>query len=117
MISQRGHERRFTAMSPAASLSIRLSGDQDALELGRLARLDSTLHDGGPALLAVVDGAIWAAKPLAGGPAIADPFRPTADLVALLELRLAQLGATARPVSGVRRAARRLRRYRVPVSA
>ena len=41
--------------------------------------------------MAEVDGRVLAALPLRDGRALADPFRRTADLVALLELRAAQL--------------------------
>jgi hypothetical protein len=45
----------------------------------------------GTVLVAEVRGELWAAVPVGGGSAIADPFRPTADVVALLELRAAHL--------------------------
>jgi hypothetical protein len=64
-------------------------GDADALR--RLAALDSRRPLSGDALVAVVDGELHAAVSLTGGDAIADPFKPTADLVAMLEMRAAQL--------------------------
>ena len=48
---------------------------------------------------AAVGGVPIAALPLDGGPAIADPFKRTVELVSLLELRAAQL--THRSSSGV----------------
>jgi hypothetical protein len=65
------------------------SGDQVALE--RLAALDSASPPRGPALIAEADSRILAALPLGSGRPIADPFEPTAELVALLELRRAQI--------------------------
>jgi hypothetical protein len=57
----------------------------------RLAQLDSARRPSGPVLVAVVGGEPAAALPLDGGPAIADPFQRTAELVSLLELRVAQM--------------------------
>ena len=41
-------------------------------------------------LVAEADGEIIAALPIDGGHAVADPFRWTADVVALMEMRAAQ---------------------------
>jgi hypothetical protein len=71
-------------------VTIRPAEAQDAAALSRLAALDSTSPPRG-ALLAEVDGELWAALPLGGGPPIGDPFRRSADLVRLLELRASQL--------------------------
>jgi hypothetical protein len=65
------------------------SGDQVALE--RLAALDSASPPSGPALVAEADSRILAALPLGAGRPIADPFEPTAELVALLQLRRSQM--------------------------
>ena len=56
----------------------------------------------GPALVAEVGGELWAAVSLGGEPrAIADPFRPTAELVALLRERAKRLTQhPARPLRG-----------------
>jgi hypothetical protein len=70
-------------------VSIYQSEPDEAIE--RLAQLDSTSRPSGPVLVAAVGGEPRAAVPLDGGPAIADPFQPTAELVSLLELRVAQL--------------------------
>jgi hypothetical protein len=45
----------------------------------------------GPALVAEVAGVPRAVLPLEGGRAFGDPFRRTGELIALLELRAAQL--------------------------
>src|SRR3712207_1595099 len=65
------------------------AGDADAIT--RLASLDSARRPEGPMLVAESGSAILAALPLGGGRAIADPFTPTSELVALLRLRAAQL--------------------------
>ena len=68
------------------------------------------------ALVAVVDGAIWAARGLDDDRAIADPFRPSAEAAGLLALRVDQLRAAdaravprgAAPAPPPRRPRRRL---------
>ena len=66
-----------------------LPGDRHALE--RLADLDSRRLPDGPMLLAEVDGKPWAAVSLDGAIAVADPFQPSAEVVALLRARVRQL--------------------------
>lgn len=61
----------------------------DSAALARLAQLDETAAPAGDVLLAELDGRLVAALPLAGGEAIADPFVPTQEIVALLRLRAA----------------------------
>jgi hypothetical protein len=70
---------------------VRYSTPADAPALARLAALDSARPLRGPALIAEADSRPLAALPLGSGRPIADPFEPTAELVALLELRAAQL--------------------------
>lgn len=77
----------------ASGVVIRASRDDEAGVLAELALLDDGPVPAGPALVAVVDGSVRAALPLDGGRPIADPFRRTTDLVALLEARAAQLRA------------------------
>jgi len=103
------------------SITIHRSHVGDGLALGRLAQLDGTLYSGAPALIAEVDGVPVAALPLDGARAFADPFRRTAELVAMLELRREQLEGSrnvASPlITRALRAVRRRRRYRAPASA
>jgi hypothetical protein len=92
-----------------AALTIRIAVSADAAALDRLAQLDSVPRRVPvPMLLAEVGGELRAAVPLDGGPAIADPFRPTAELVAILAGRARQLAPP--PL----RAGRRRRSARVP---
>ena len=63
--------------------------DDEALE--RIAALEGLPVASGRHVVAEVNGAIVASLPLAGGVAIADPFRATAHLMPLLELRAKQL--------------------------
>ncbi|MCU0312544.1 MAG: hypothetical protein MUC84_00590 [Solirubrobacteraceae bacterium] len=66
---------------------LRPAREADARALARLAVLDSAAPVGDDALLAERGGAIVAALDLASGRAIADPFHPTTDLLALLRTR------------------------------
>jgi hypothetical protein len=78
------------------NLTVRRSTSTDHARLARLAALDSGSPPRGPALIAEADSRMLAALPLGSGRAIADPFEPTAEIVALLELRRAQIdGATS----------------------
>jgi hypothetical protein len=80
-------------------VTIGLSHGDQAIE--RLAQLDRAHCRGDRMLVAAVNGEPRAALLLDGGPPIADPLHPTAELVSLLELRRAQIkgrsGDTARP--------------------
>ena len=73
-------------------ITVRRAVDSDRSELVRLAALDSASPPRGPALVAEADSRMLAALPLGSGRPIADPFEPTAEVVALLELRATQLG-------------------------
>ena len=78
--------------NPAETLTIRMAAPADAAALSRLAQLDSARPPGPvPMLVAEVGGRLRAALPLDGGPAIADPFERTAELVAMLVERARQL--------------------------
>src|SRR5262245_58727387 len=72
-------------------VTVRRAGSGDEAALARLAALDSGSPPRGPALVAEADSRLLAALPLGSGRPIADPFEPTAELVALLELRRAQM--------------------------
>jgi hypothetical protein len=88
------------------NLSLRRARPSDDAGLRRLTQLDSTRSLQQPILLAECDGVAVAAVSLADGRVAADPFEPTAEAVALLRLRAAQLGTarrTSRP--GLRRLA------------
>jgi hypothetical protein len=74
----------------ASHISIRLANDDDDRTLLRLAALDSAPAPRGSVLVADVDGEIVAAHSLARERSISDPFRETADIRQLLELRARQ---------------------------
>ena len=96
-----------------AGVTIRLATPADAVALHRLAALDSTRFDGGPALVAEVGDELWAAVSLDDGALMADPFRPSGELLALLVERARQLHAPDPAPRRRRRAfAQRTRRAR-----
>jgi hypothetical protein len=86
----------------AEAVTIRMAVPADAAALRRLAQLDSApTPKPAPMLVAEVDGELRAALPLDGGRAIADPFRRTAEVVAILSERAQQLARpTRRRISG-----------------
>ena len=74
------------------TVTIRIAGSADTAALSRLAQLDSAPPPAATAMLmAEVGGHPRAALPLDGGPAIADPFQRTAELVAMLVERAREL--------------------------
>jgi hypothetical protein len=96
-----------------AGVTIRMATDADSGALHRLAASDSTMFGGGPALVAEVGDELWAAISLEDHGMMADPFRPSAELLLLLAERARQLDAPARARRRRPRAsARRLRRAR-----
>lgn len=66
---------------------IRSAREADAAALQRLAELDSATTPAAPVLVAESRGELRAAVSLRDGAAIADPFVPSAEMVALLRLR------------------------------
>lgn len=82
------------------TLTIRRADAADAGALVRLAALDSASPPTGDALLAEVGDELWAALELDSGAAIADPFRPSGDLVDLLRLRSSLLVGRAKAERG-----------------
>jgi hypothetical protein len=95
----RRRRRRADGRSPldeGLGITIRFAYPDDTPALRDLATLDSKPVPGGPLLVAVVAGELWAAVGITGeGPPIADPFRYTAELVTLLQERAHRL--TRRP--------------------
>ena len=79
------------------TLTIRRADASDTGALVRLAALDSASPPTGEALLAEVGGELWAAVEVDSGTAIADPFRPSGELVDLLRLQVSLDGRPERP--------------------
>jgi hypothetical protein len=97
------HERMTTTTD---TVTIRHAGSQDAVALTLLAALDSAPRLHAPVLVAESGGLVLAAISLDDGQIVADPFFPTADLVALLRARAERLSTPEAPRR--RRLARRL---------
>ncbi len=87
-----------------ATIAIRVATPADDGALDALSRLDSARRLQRPALIASVDGKPAAALSLSDDRVVADPFRPTDDVVALLRARRAALRHGA-PVESRRRSA------------
>jgi hypothetical protein len=77
----------------ATDITIRLARPQDERAVADLSVLDSAERPRGDVLVAEVDGSLWAAVSLEDRQAVADPFRPSGDLVPLLRERADQLAA------------------------
>jgi hypothetical protein len=90
----------------APSVLIRAARGSDGPALVRLAALDSSFVPGGELLVAETDGELVAARSLASGAVIADPFRPSADVVTLLDVRARGIGGEGRRPRLVLRPAR-----------
>jgi hypothetical protein len=73
------------------NLTIRRATSSDEFAVRRLAALDSAFPPTGEILLAEMGNELWAALSVDTGAAIADPFRPSADLVDLLRFRAGRL--------------------------
>jgi hypothetical protein len=86
-------------MYAANSYSIRLATDADAEALRRLAELDSRPPLEGAILVGELHGETVAALSLADDRTIADPFRPTAHVLATMRVRAQGLRALHRTPS------------------
>jgi hypothetical protein len=103
--SVRSPRRRRRADVAPGGMSIRAAGPADAAMLSNLAQIDSAPRAaerlsrlaGDPAagavLVADVDGHPLAALDVDRDSAVADPFEPTASLIAMLRLRAKQLAS------------------------
>ena len=90
--ARRRFARRETRVPVETEVAIRAARPDDRPAIAALAALDGLLPPLGGSLVAEVEGSIRAVLPLDGTRSFADPFRHTADLVALLEARAAQFG-------------------------
>jgi len=81
-----------SALEPErGEVELRLCSVSDDQALADLAMLSGRPVPPGRLVVAIVEGRLVAAVPLAGGQTLADPFERTEQLVRLLELRAAQL--------------------------
>jgi hypothetical protein len=78
------------------AVTVRAAGPGDAGALERLAALDERPLPQAPLLIGEVGCLALAALSLADNTVVADPFAPTREVVALLQLRARQLGGRGR---------------------
>jgi hypothetical protein len=78
-------------------LTIRFASPFDAADIATLAELDSSRAPRGDVLVAYVDGELWAALSVEDGHFVADPLRPSAEAVEVLQERRRQLRRASRP--------------------
>jgi hypothetical protein len=71
-------------------ISIQLAAPADMFAVRRVAERDTRVVPPGDLLIGAVDGEVRAALSLTTGDTVADPFHPTADVVALLRTRARQ---------------------------
>jgi hypothetical protein len=79
------------------TLTIRRATAADDFAVRRLASLDSAFPPTGDVLLAEMGDELWAAVSLDTGHAVADPFRPSGDVVDLLRFRAERMTAETAP--------------------
>jgi len=75
-------------MTPPITIRHSTAADRDRVL--ELAQLDERPAPVGDALLAEVDGRLWAAVGIDDGGAVSDPFEPTEEIVLLLQMRAEQ---------------------------
>jgi hypothetical protein len=89
-------------------VALRLCNVHDDAALEQLALLVGRPEPQGRFVVAEIGGEVVAALPLRGGPALTDPFRPTAHLLPLLRLRAAQLDDGPRRLEAAKAIAARI---------
>jgi hypothetical protein len=87
-------------------ITIRRLGPGDEAAVERLAELDSVSRPQGDLMGAEVEGRLLVATSIETGKSVADPFSRTAELQALLEIRIAQLGGKTKSARRFRRGSR-----------
>jgi hypothetical protein len=102
----------FMAPYGERSITIRRATTEDRHAIQHVADRDTRRAPASDVLIAEVDGEVVAAKPLDGGEPVADPFRASAEVVRMLEIRAEHMrGADKVPADalsrrGLRRALR-----------
>jgi hypothetical protein len=88
---RRSHSEAAEPAEQQAPVTVRYAQPADTAAIAHIASLDGRPAPSGRTLVAEVDGRVLAARSVESGASIADPFRPTAHLTELLELRAAHL--------------------------
>jgi hypothetical protein len=81
----------FGELTEDDGFTVRAASRRDGEAVRMLAALEGVPMPSGPVLVAEVGDEVVAALPLDGGRPLADPFRPSAHFVELLEVRARQL--------------------------
>jgi hypothetical protein len=100
----------LTGYRRSPAVTIRWATPDDARSVAILAELDETVVPPAPLLLAFVGEELWVALSLSTGAAVCDPFRPSAEVAALVRERARQLSVPelSRPRAAAMRWLRRL---------
>ena len=93
LMSRRSKRSTSSRTGGYDSVAVRLARQEDEMAIHRIASLDGKKAPRGRVLVAEADREIIAALAIEGGNAVADPFRWTSDVVALMEMRAEQLAA------------------------
>ena len=93
LMSRRSNRSTSSRLGGYHSVAVRLARPEDEGAIRRIASLDGKKAPSGPLLVAEADNEVIAALSIASGEAVADPFRWTSDVVALMEMRAEQLAA------------------------
>jgi hypothetical protein len=93
LMSRRSNRSTSSRLGGYESVAVRLARPEDESAIHRVASLDGKKAPAGRVLVAEADSEIIAALAIDGGNAVADPFRWTSDVVALMEMRAEQLAA------------------------
>ena len=113
LMSRRSKRSTSSRLGGYDSVAVRVARAEDEAEIRRIASLDGKKAPAGRVLVAEADREVIAALAVNGGHAVADPFRWTSDVVALMEMRAEQLAATDLvPTPATGGAVRRLRTQR-----
>jgi hypothetical protein len=82
----------MSTTSATEAVLIRRATPADSAGIRTLALLDDKRMPTGPFLVGEIDGELVAARSLSTGTVVADPFRLTSDIVAMLRVRGDQVG-------------------------
>jgi hypothetical protein len=93
LMSRRSNRTTSSRLGGYESVAVRVARPEDELAIQRVASLDGKKALTGRVLVAEADREIIAAIGIESGSAVADPFRWTSDVVALMEMRAEQLAA------------------------
>jgi hypothetical protein len=100
---RREHRNVYRRSDP---VTIRWATPEDSRQVAVLAQLDESPVPPAPLMLAFVGDELWVAASLGTGAAVSDPFRPSAEVAALVAARGRQLtvpGQRPRWARGLRR--------------